>query len=78
MSISSVTTKRTTSGYTMPRTRDICKDGVQEFLIHGRQDAINYEQGTKAVLNYERVVPAGGSVTVRVRLCPECGKRAVQ
>jgi hypothetical protein len=51
-----------------------CKDGVQEFLIHGRQDTINYEQGTKAVLNYERVVPAGGSVTVRVRLCPECAK----
>jgi hypothetical protein len=51
-----------------------CKDGVQEFLIQGRQDAINYEQGTKAVLNYERVVPAGGSVTVRVRLSPECAK----
>ncbi len=54
--------------------KGFCKDGVQEFLIHGRQDAINYEQGTKAVLNYERVVPAGGSVTVRVRLCPECPK----
>jgi hypothetical protein len=52
--------------------KGLCKDGVQEFLIHGRQDAINYEQGTKAVLNYERVVPAGGSVTVRIRLCPEC------
>jgi hypothetical protein len=54
--------------------KGLCKDGVQEFLIHGRQDAINYEQGTKAVLNYERVVPAGGSVAVRVRLCPECPK----
>jgi hypothetical protein len=47
-----------------------CKDGVQEYLIHGREEAINYEQGTKAALNYERVVPAGGSVTVRARLCP--------
>jgi hypothetical protein len=54
--------------------KGFCKDGVQEFLIHGRQDTINYEQGTKAVLNYERVVPAGGSVTVRVRMCPECAK----
>ncbi len=54
--------------------KGFCKDGVQEFLIHGREDAINYEQGTKAALNYERVVPAGGSVTVRVRLCPECPK----
>src|SRR3984957_12862304 len=47
-----------------------CKDGVQEYLIHGREDAINYEQGTKAVLNYEHVVPAGGAVSVRLRLCP--------
>ena len=50
-----------------------CKDGVQEYLIHGREDAINYEQGTKAVLNYEHVIPAGGSVGVRLRLCPSCG-----
>ena len=50
-----------------------CKDGVQEYLIHGREDAINYEQGTKAVLNYEHVIPAGGSVSVRLRLCPSCG-----
>jgi hypothetical protein len=49
-----------------------CKDGVQEYLIHGQENAINYEQGTKAVLNYERVVPAGGSVCVKVRLCPQC------
>ena len=50
-----------------------CKDGVQDYLIHGREDAINYEQGTKAVLNYEHVIPAGGSVSVRLRLCPSCG-----
>jgi hypothetical protein len=49
-----------------------CKDGAQEYLIHGQENAINYEQGTKAVLNYERVVPAGGSVCVKVRLCPQC------
>ncbi|HET6254515.1 MAG TPA: glucosidase [Puia sp.] len=49
-----------------------CKDGVQEYLIHGREDAINYAQGTKAVLNYEHVVPAGGSACVRLRLCPRC------
>ena len=52
--------------------KGLCKDGVQEYLIHGREEAINYEQGTKAVLNYERLVPADGSVSVRVRLCPQC------
>jgi hypothetical protein len=52
--------------------KGFCKDGVQEYLIHGREGAINYEQGTKAVLNYEHVIPAGGSVSVRLRLCPNC------
>ena len=54
--------------------KGFCKDGVQDYLIHGREDAINYEQGTKAVLNYDRIVPAGGSVVVRVRLCAQCPK----
>ena len=44
------------------------KDGVQEFLVHGHQQAINYEQGTKVVLNYDKTIAGGGSVTVRLRL----------
>jgi hypothetical protein len=47
-----------------------CKDGVEEYLIHGREAAINYEQGTKAVLNYEHIIPAGRSVSLRLRLRP--------
>ena len=49
-----------------------CKDGVEQFLVHGQQGAINYDQGTKAVLNYERMVPAGGSTSVRLRLSQHC------
>src|SRR6185312_15930760 len=48
-----------------------CKDGIQEFLLHGNAHAINFEQGTKAALNYERLVPAGGSTCVRLRLSPQ-------
>ena len=44
------------------------KDGVQEFLLHGHQQAINYEQGTKVVLNYDKTIAGGESVTVRLRL----------
>ena len=44
------------------------KDGVNDFLIHGDKGAVNYEQGTKAVLNYDKVVPAGQSITIRLRL----------
>ena len=79
MSICSVTMRRTTGGYTMPRTQAFCKDGVQQFLVHGREDAINYDQGTKAALNYERIVPAGGSVTsCQAEAEPSCAYRAVQ
>lgn len=44
------------------------KDGIQEFLVHGNEHAINYSQGTKAAQNYERLIPGGGSVTIRLRL----------
>jgi hypothetical protein len=44
------------------------KDGIQEFLIHGNEHAINYTQGTKACQNYERMIPGGGSTTIRLRL----------
>ena len=44
------------------------KDGIQDFLVHGKEDAINYQQGTKAAQNYERMVPGGGCTTIRLRL----------
>jgi hypothetical protein len=49
-------------------THGFCKDGIQQFLLHGQEAAINYDQGTKAALNYERMIPAGGSACVRLRL----------
>ena len=52
--------------------KGFCKDGAQEYLIHGKEHAINFEQGTKAVLNYERVIPAGGSACVRLRFSQAC------
>ena len=44
------------------------KDGIQEFLVHGNEHAINYSQGTKACQNYECMIPGGGSTTIRLRL----------
>jgi hypothetical protein len=48
------------------------KDGIQEYLVHGNAQAINYVQGTKAALHYARMVPGGGSVTVKLRLSRVC------
>jgi hypothetical protein len=44
------------------------KDGIQEFLIHGQEHAVNFQQGTKAAFHYDRLLPGGGSTTFRLRL----------
>jgi hypothetical protein len=54
------------------------KDGIQEYLVHGNQQAINYEQGTKAALNYDKTIPGGSSVTIRMRLSQSCPVGAFQ
>jgi hypothetical protein len=47
-----------------------CKDGINDFVVHRRAEAINPEgQGTRVAGVYHREVPAGGSAVVRARLC---------
>ena len=49
------------------RTRFV-KDGIGEYVIHGRR-AVNPERkGTKAAANYKLTVPPGGEAVVRLRL----------
>ncbi len=49
-----------------------CKDGVNDFLIHGKANAINsLSKGTKAAYNYELDIAAGKSETIRLRLSPQ-------
>jgi len=45
------------------------KDAFHEYLVHGRPEAVNWEEtGTKAAAHYRLVVPAGQSQTVSLRL----------
>ena len=45
------------------------KDGIGEYIINGKTGAVNpAKTGTKAAANYELTVPAGGELTVRLRL----------
>jgi len=46
------------------------KDGANEYLVHGQQEAINRHEGTKAILNYELMIKGGSSSTIRLRLAP--------
>ncbi len=50
------------------RTRFV-KDGIDEYLIHGRRDAVNPEKtGTKAAAHYVLTIGSRASATVRLRL----------
>jgi hypothetical protein len=45
------------------------KDGVNDYIIGNKKDAVaSGGVGTKAAAHYELTVPAGGTVTVRLRL----------
>lgn len=44
------------------------KDGINDFVIHGNSHAVNESSGTKAAAKYDITVPAGKSVTIKLRL----------
>ncbi|HEY4205391.1 MAG TPA: glucosidase [Puia sp.] len=48
------------------------KDGVNEFIVHNNDQAVNFQEGTKAAMQYRREVPGGGSATVQLRLENKC------
>ncbi|HEU4833036.1 MAG TPA: hypothetical protein VFS90_01425, partial [Pyrinomonadaceae bacterium] len=45
------------------------KDGINEYVVHGNQQAVNPEKrGTKAAANYKLAIKPGETATVRLRL----------
>ncbi|MFY9570482.1 MAG: glucosidase, partial [Blastocatellia bacterium] len=54
-----------------PAAQPYYKDAFHSYIVNGEQSAINPARiGTKSCLDYKKVVPAGGSVIVRLRLTP--------
>jgi len=52
-----------------PNPTPFQKDGINDYIVHGRKDAVNpAETGTKAAIHYKMNIPAGKSQTVRLRL----------
>ena len=45
-----------------------CKDGLHDYVVRGRKDAVDPAKGTKAAGIYRRTIAAGASTTIRVRL----------
>jgi hypothetical protein len=52
-----------------PNASPYVKDGINDYLVQGRQDAVNPEEkGTKAAAHYRVTVPPGGSKVIRLVL----------
>ncbi len=55
--------------FNSPNRTPFVKDAFHRYIVNGEEHAVNPEMiGTKAAANYELNVPAGESVTVRLRL----------
>lgn len=54
--------------YGVDNTSPYTKDGINEYLIHGNDKAINHSQGTKVAVNYNLKIKARGSTIIRLRL----------
>jgi len=53
----------------MPNLSPYVKDGINNYIVHGKTDAVNpKKKGTKVAAHYPLTVKAGGSCTVRLRL----------
>jgi len=53
----------------VPNRTPYVKDGIDNYIVHGRRDAVNSEKmGTKASAHYSITVGAGESKIVRLRL----------
>ena len=55
-----------------PNSTPYVKDGFDELIVHGREDAVNPNRtGTKAAAHYQAQISAGGDTTIRLRLTSE-------
>ena len=64
--------------FSSPNRSRFVKDGINDYFVHGRKDAVNAEhRGTKVALHYALDVPAHGTARVRLRLGELAGRAAL-
>jgi hypothetical protein len=53
-----------------PNDASYCKDGINDFVVNGRSDAVNPQaRGTKASAHYLLTIQPGHAASIRLRLC---------
>ena len=63
--------------YQVPNAGATCKDGINDFIVHGDRTALNPEAaGTKAAALFRKVISAGGEAVFRLRLTKGSPRKA--
>src|SRR5262249_25570209 len=63
--------------YRTPNPTPFVKDSINDYIVHGRHDAVNpAHTGTKVAVHHVATVEAGGSWTIRLRLTDEAPSAA--
>ncbi len=63
--------------FNAPNATPYVKDGINDYIVHGAQEAVNPDQvGTKAAANYLLTVAPGERKTIRLRLAKERSKKS--
>ncbi|WP_338875125.1 glucosidase [Spirosoma sp. SC4-14] len=57
--------------YASDNTTPYPKDGINDYLLHGLQTVNPEQKGTKTVAQYKRMIEAGSSTTIQIRLRSE-------
>src|SRR5436853_5381143 len=53
----------------LPNAKPFVKDSINDYLVNGKIDSVNAEQvGTKAAAHYKFNIPAGETISIRLRL----------
>ncbi len=56
--------------YNVANNGSYTKDGINDYIVHNTDNAVNNTSGTKAAFNYDLIVKANESVVIKLRLSP--------
>ncbi|MFQ5901471.1 MAG: glucosidase, partial [Thermodesulfobacteriota bacterium] len=53
----------------LQKAEGLFKDGINNYIVYGDKDTIDpNRRGTRAAVNYKRIIPSGGFTSIRLRL----------
>ncbi|PYK31801.1 MAG: glucosidase [Verrucomicrobia bacterium] len=63
----------------LPNAKPFVKDSINDHLVNGKIDSVNAEQfGTKAAAHYKFNIPAGETISIRLRLTRDVNKTSTE